>query len=94
MTNVTDRLCSFRFICIVEINIMKEKLIKYRFKILFVILGGIAGFLYWQFVGCTTGTCPITSNWYASVSYGMLFGWLVSDLVKPNKKIEIKDENQ
>lgn len=94
MTKVTDRLSSFLFICVVNINTMKEKLIKYRFKILFVIFGGIAGFLYWRFVGCTTGICPITSNWYASVPYGMLFGWLVSDLVKPNKKIEIKDENQ
>jgi len=94
VTKVTDRLSSFLFICVININTMKEKLIKYRFKILFVILGGIAGFLYWRFVGCTTGTCPITSNWYASVPYGMLFGWLVSDLVKPNKKIEIKDENQ
>ena len=94
MTKVTDRLSSFLFICVININTMKEKLIKYRFKILFVIFGGIAGFLYWRFVGCTTGTCPITSNWYASVPYGMLFGWLISDLVKPDKKTEIKDENQ
>ena len=94
MTKVTDRLFSYLFICIVNINIMKETLIKYRFKILFVVLGGVAGFLYWRFVGCTSGTCPITSNWYASVPYGMLFGWLISDLVKPNKKIEIKDENK
>lgn len=72
---------------------MKENLIKYRFKILFVTLGAIAGFLYWRFVGCTSGTCPITSNWYTSVPYGMLFGWLISDLFKTNKKSEITDGN-
>jgi len=72
---------------------MKENFIKYRFKILFITLGAIAGFLYWRFVGCTSGTCPITSNWYSSVPYGMLFGWLISDLFKSNKKNEITDEN-
>lgn len=94
MTKVTYRYFSFALICVINKNNMKDFLTKYRFKILFIILGAIAGFLYWRFVGCTTGTCPITSNWYASVPYGMLFGWLISDLVKPNKKTEIKDENQ
>ena len=94
MTNVTDRLFSFLLICIVNKNIMKESLIKYRFKILFVTLGAIAGFLYWRFVGCSSGTCPITSNWYTSVPYGMLFGWLISDIFKSNKKDEVKNENQ
>lgn len=92
MTKVTDRLYSFQFICTVNKNIMKEKLNKYRFKILFVILGGIAGFLYWRFVGCTSGTCPITSNWFTTVPYGMLFGWLISDLVKPKVKNETNSE--
>ena len=72
---------------------MKKNLIKYRFNILFVILGAIAGFLYWRFVGCLSGTCPITSNWYTIVPYGMLLGWLISEIVKPNNKTEIKDKN-
>ncbi|HEY3389532.1 MAG TPA: DUF6132 family protein [Prolixibacteraceae bacterium] len=72
---------------------MKEFLTKYRFKILFVTLGAIAGLLYWHFIGCTTGTCPITSHWYTSSAYGMLFGWLIGDLFKNNKKNEISDEN-
>jgi hypothetical protein len=72
---------------------MKKTLTKYRFKILFVVLGAIAGYLYWRFVGCISGTCPIISNWYTIVPYGMLLGWLISEMVKPNKKSEIKDEN-
>jgi len=72
---------------------MKETLTKYRFKILFVISGAISGFLYWHFVGCMSGTCPITSNWYTVVPYGMVLGWLISEIVKPNKKKEIKDDN-
>lgn len=94
MTKVTDRLFSFLLICVVNKNNMKEFLIKYRFKILFITLGTIAGLLYWRFIGCTSGTCPITSHWYTSGAYGMLFGWLISDLFKTNKKNEIKNENQ
>lgn len=41
-------------------------------------IGGIAGFLFYKFVGCRTGTCPITSNPYASILYGAVMGALVS----------------
>ncbi len=43
-------------------------------------IGGIAGFLFYYFVGCTTGTCPITSNPYGSIIYGALMGAMVSRL--------------
>jgi hypothetical protein len=72
---------------------MKEFLLKYRNKIIFIAGGALAGILYWQFIGCTSGTCPITSYWYTSGAYGMLFGWLLSDLFKTNKKTIVKDEN-
>lgn len=42
-----------------------------------IIAGGIAGFLYWKFIGCTSGACPITSNKYISVIYGALLGSLL-----------------
>ncbi len=43
-------------------------------------IGGIAGFLFYYFIGCATGTCPITSNPYGSILYGALMGALVSRL--------------
>ena len=94
MTKVTDRHFSFALICVINKNNMKDFLNKYRFKIIFAFLGAIAGLLYWQFVGCVSGTCPITSHWYTSGAYGMLFGWLISDLFKTNNKNTVKDENQ
>jgi rhodanese-related sulfurtransferase len=42
-----------------------------------IIAGGVAGFLYWKFIGCASGTCPITSNKYISVIYGALLGSLL-----------------
>jgi phage shock protein E len=43
-----------------------------------LVLGGSAGFLYCYFVGCATGTCPITSNPCVSVLYGAVMGGLIA----------------
>ena len=42
-----------------------------------ILLGGAAGFLYWKFIGCSSGTCPITSNKFISIAYGALLGSLL-----------------
>ena len=48
-------------------------------KVMFSVAGAAAGYAYYYFVGCSTGTCPITSNAYASAGYGavvgMVLGW-------------------
>ena len=41
-----------------------------------IIIGGILGYLYYHFVGCTSGTCSITSNPYLSIIMGGLMGLL------------------
>lgn len=42
-----------------------------------VILGGAAGYGYYRFVGCRTGTCPITSNPWISTIYGAILGGML-----------------
>ncbi|HEX3006289.1 MAG TPA: DUF6132 family protein [Bacteroidales bacterium] len=42
-----------------------------------VSIGALAGFLYYYFVGCTSGTCPITSNPVISIIFGGLMGFFV-----------------
>ena len=46
---------------------------------LFGLLGGMAGFAYYYYIGCTTNACPITSNPFISTAYGfgvgILLGW-------------------
>jgi hypothetical protein len=54
---------------------------------MFILIGGIGGFAYYYFIGCQSGTCPITSNPYISTSYGMLIGLVISfDSKKKQKK--------
>lgn len=43
-----------------------------------VVLGGLAGFLYYRFVGCRTGACPLTSNPWISTIYGAVIGVLLA----------------
>ncbi len=43
-------------------------------RALLVGAGSAAGFAYYYFVGCASGSCPITSNPYVSTAYGALVG--------------------
>ena len=56
--------------------------------IIFAIVGTIGGFLYYRFVGCASGACPITSNPYISTVYGGVIGTLIGYIVTPGKKKE------
>jgi hypothetical protein len=47
-------------------------------SVLAVVIGGLLGFGYYRFVGCSTGTCPITSNPWISTFYGAAMGFLIS----------------
>jgi len=60
---------------------MKEKFKKYYLTIIISIAGIIGGYFYWKYVGCKTGSCPITSNWYTTVITGGLLGYLVGDTI-------------
>jgi Family of unknown function (DUF6132) len=52
-----------------------------------IILGSVAGFIYWKEVGCTSGTCMITSKWHNSTGYGALMGGLLFSMFqKPVRK--------
>ena len=52
-----------------------------------IIIGMVAGYIYYIEVGCTSGTCPITSKPLNSTLYGGLMGGLFFNMfVKPPKK--------
>jgi hypothetical protein len=43
-----------------------------------IVIGAALGFSYYRFVGCSNGTCPITSNPYISTLYGALIGAMLA----------------
>ncbi len=56
-------------------------------------VGAIAGYLYWQQIGCSSGTCMITSKPINSMVYGALMGALLFGIFKKeNKKQTIEEE--
>lgn len=67
---------------------IKKFVLKHKLKIIGVIVGTIGGYLYYYFVGCVSGTCPITSNPYRMMIYGAVLGLLLFDMFnKDSKKI-------
>lgn len=52
-----------------------------------VVVGAIAGYLYYFYVGCLSGTCAITSKPLNSSLYGAVVGGLLFNMfVKSSKK--------
>ncbi|MBF0976703.1 MAG: hypothetical protein HXK55_04835 [Bacteroidetes bacterium] len=51
-----------------------------------ILTGGVAGFLYWRFVGCSSGSCPITSSPVMSSIWGATIGGLLLSIFRTDKK--------
>jgi len=60
--------------------ILKNKLI-----VIGVVVGSIAGYLYYHFVGCSSGSCAITSKPLNSILYGAVMGGLFFNLFQKDK---------
>lgn len=60
-------------------------LLKYKLTIIGLILGAIGGYFYYDFIGCSTGTCPITSKPLNSTLYGAVMGGLAFNIFKKEK---------
>ena len=53
-----------------------------------VVVGAIAGYVYYFYIGCASGTCAITSKPLNSTLYGGLMGGLLFNMfvTSPKKK--------
>jgi hypothetical protein len=58
---------------------------KYWLTLTGIALGLGAGYLYWQQIGCISGSCLITSSPVNSSLYGALMGGLVGNMFKKEK---------
>ena len=61
---------------------MPSWVLKNKLSIIGIVIGAIAGFLYWNFVGCASGRCMITSKPINSTLYGALMGYLIFNIFK------------
>lgn len=50
------------------------------------IIGAIAGYAYYHYVGCTSGYCAITSKPLNSTLYGSLMGGLLLNMFVTDSK--------
>lgn len=68
---------------------MSRKVCKFNRSCLLWIMsvaGGLSGWLYYNYIGCLSGTCPIKSNPYLMTGYGLVLGFLIGYLFIPERK--------
>lgn len=72
---------------------MRNKFKKQAFIVGGFILGALAGFMYYKYIGCRGGTCAITSKPFNSSIYGAVMGSLIGSIINDfktrNKKTSI-----
>lgn len=64
---------------------MKKFVKKQLLVIIGATIGGTAGYLYWKFVGCSSGSCAITSSPVNSSIYGAIMGGLFLSIFQKDK---------
>lgn len=57
-------------------NLELTTILEWLWKATPVVLGAAGGYLFYRFVGCKTGSCPITGSPWLSTIYGALLGFL------------------
>jgi hypothetical protein len=67
---------------------MKKWIVKNKLYVIGTVAGSIAGFLYWNYVGCISGTCAITSKPLNSTIYFGMMGALLFGMFNKEKRSE------
>ncbi len=69
-------------------------ILKHKLWLIGVVLGSVAGYAYYYFVGCKSGTCAITSSPVNSTVYGAVMGALLLSSFKKEDSNSIQSENE
>jgi len=72
----------------INLHNVKNWILTHKVAIVIAFIGAIVGYFYWNFIGCASGNCGITANWYTSIAFGLIIGWLIGDMA--NDKIQNK----
>jgi hypothetical protein len=52
-------------------------LVRYKLLLAGLVVGALAGYAYYYFIGCASGSCAITSRPFNSSAYGAVMGALL-----------------
>lgn len=72
---------------------MKKWMLENKLYFIGALAGGVAGFLYWKYVGCLTGTCAISSKPLNSTLYFALMGAVLFGFFKKENKQKSTSQN-
>jgi uncharacterized protein YcfJ len=56
------------------------------FTLVGIVAGAVVGYLYYHFIGCQTGSCPLTSQPLPSTLYGAFTGGFILNSFTGTKK--------
>lgn len=73
-----------------KIQIFAKRFLSWQLA-LGIVLGGVGGYAYYYFIGCNSGSCPITSNPTNTVLYGILMGSVLGFRDKNKEKAKEKE---
>jgi Family of unknown function (DUF6132) len=71
---------------------MKKWIIKNKIILAGVMLGAFAGYFYYRLIGCSSGTCPISSKPVNSTVYFAVMGAIFFSLFKKDDAGERNDK--
>ncbi|MCK5775564.1 MAG: hypothetical protein KAH25_05285 [Bacteroidales bacterium] len=74
----------------VTTNIWNRRYLKFLTlkSIIGMVVGIAGGYIYYIEVGCNSGSCPITSNPWMTMLWGLMMGYLVGDMFNKDTKKE------
>ena len=70
---------------------MKKWIFKNKIILAGAVLGAVAGYIYYRTIGCSSGTClisskPVNSTLYFALMGGILFSFFKKQVPQQNKK--------
>jgi hypothetical protein len=72
---------------------IKEAPVRFGRAIIGIVLGGLAGFGLYRYVGCADGTCLIASSPWGSIVYCMILGFVLSQLRRHSRVPDCRPAN-
>lgn len=68
-------------------------ILKHKIALIGMVVGALAGYLYYYFIGCTSGSCAITSQPMNSSLYGALMGGMLFATLKKDRSKSEQNSN-